>query len=405
MALTDIAVRKAKPADKAFRMPDGGGLYLLVTTGGSKLWRWKYRFAGKEKLMAFGAYPDVALATARDRHSNARRLLADGQDPMVKRRRQKLEQRTAHANSFKTVAMIWHTHWKKGKTDRHAAYVLRRMEADVFPTLGPRPISAIEAPELVRMIKAIESRNALDIARRALQGVDQVFRYAIAHGLATRNPAKEIKPSDILRPAESINLARVDAKELPKLLRAMEAYQGTNLTRLAMKLMALTFVRTSELINAKWPEFDLENARWDIPPERMKMRTPHIVPLSRQAVQLLEDLRPFAGEHGWVFPGTSSGKKPMSNNTILKALERMGYKGRMTGHGFRGLASTILHEQGFPHEHIEIQLAHIPRNDVSAAYNHALYLEPRAKMMQAWADFLESTQRTGKVLPFRAPAA
>ncbi len=279
------------------------------------------------------------------------------------------------------------------------------MEADILPCLGARPIALIEAPELVAMVKAIEQRGARDIAKRALETTGQVFRYAIAHGYAKRNPVAEIRPSDILPSTRKVNYARVDARELPDLLRAIEVYPGTHVTRLALKLIALTFVRTSELIGARWAEFDLEAARWDIPAERMKMRTPHIVPLSRQALDVLNTLRTLTGESEWLFPGDRNAKKPMSNNTILKALERMGYKGRMTGHGFRGLASTILHEQGYNHEHIELQLAHAPRNAVSAAYNHALYLEPRAKMMQDWADYLEQAQRGGKVLPFRGSVA
>jgi integrase len=255
------------------------------------------------------------------------------------------------------------------------------------------------------MVKAIEKRGARDIAKRALETTGQVFRYGIAHGHARRNPASEIRPGDILKSARKINYARIDAKELPDLLRAIEVYQGTHVTRFALKLMALTFVRTSELINAKWAEFDLESARWDIPAERMKMRSPHIVPLAKQALDVLAILQTLTGKSEWLFPGERTAKKPMSNNTILAALERMGYKGRMTGHGFRGLASTLLHEQGYNHEHIELQLAHAPRNAVSAAYNHALYLEPRAKMMQDWANFLEQTQRGGKVLPFRGTAA
>jgi integrase len=208
-----------------------------------------------------------------------------------------------------------------------------------------------------------------------------------------------------LKTARKVNYARIDAKELPNLLRAIEVYRGAPVTRFAIKLIALTFVRTSELIGARWSEFDLEGGRWDIPADRMKMRTPHIVPLSKQAIEALELLRTVTGESDWLFPGDRNAKKPMSNNTILKALERMGYKGRMTGHGFRGLASTILHERGYAHDHIELQLAHAARNAVSAAYNHALYLEPRAKMMQDWADFLEQTQRGGKVLPFKSSAA
>jgi integrase len=405
MALTDTEVRKAKTRDKAYRVSDSGGLYLWITPAGGKLWRWAYDFGGKEKLMSFGRYPDVPLALARERHGEARKLLATGVDPMAQRKADKTAKEASSTNSFQSIASLWLEHWQDGKSPRHVDYVKRRIEADILPCLGARPIAEIEAPELVAMTKAIEQRGARDIAKRALETTGQVFRYAIAHGHARRNPASEIRSSDILKSARKVNYARVDAKELAPLLKAIEVYKGTPVTRLAIRLLSFTFVRTSELIGAKWAEFDLEGARWDIPAARMKMRTPHIVPLARQAVEVLEMLRSLTGESEWLFPGDRSPKKPMSNNTILKALERMGYKGRMTGHGFRGLASTILHEQGFNHDHIELQLAHAPRNAVSAAYNHALYLEPRTKMMQDWADFLERTQRGGKVLPFRGSAA
>ncbi len=405
MALTDTEIRKARPAEKPYRLSDAGSLYLWVTPAGGKLWRWAYKHEGKEKLMSFGKYPDVPLALARERHAEARKLLASGLDPMGQRKAAKTAEKVAAENSFRTIASKWFDHWKAEKSAQHVDATRRRMDANIFPLLGARPISDIEAPELVAMVKAIEARGAGDLAKRAMQNVGQIFRYAIAHGYAKRNPASEIRPADVLRPTHKTNLARIDAKELPALLRSIEVYQGTHVTRLALKLMALTFVRTSELIGAKWAEFDIEAARWDIPAERMKMRDPHIVPLASQAIEVLEMLRTLTGGSEFVFPGDRSAKKPMSNNTILKALERMGYKGRMTGHGFRGLASTILHEQGYSHEHIELQLAHAPRNAVSAAYNHALYLEPRAKMMQDWADFLEQTQRGGKVLPFRGSAA
>jgi integrase len=314
-------------------------------------------------------------------------------------------EKAAAEDSFQSVATLWLEHWQDGKSPRHVAYVKRRMDTDILPCLGARPVAAIEAPELVGMTKAIEERGARDIAKRALETTGQVFRYAIAHGYARRNPASEIRPGDVLKSIRKVNYARVDARELPSLLRAMEVYQGTHVTRLAMKLLALTFVRTSELIGARWAEFDFDAAGWNIPAERMKMRTPHIVPLAKQALDALDTLRTLSRESEWLFPGDRNANKPMSNNTILKALERMGFKGRMTGHGFRGLASTILHEQGYAHDHIELQLAHAPRNAVSAAYNHALYLEPRAKMMRDWAEYLERTQRGGKVLPFRGSAA
>lgn len=405
MALTDIEIRKAKAQGSAYRISDGSGLFLWVTPAGGKLWRWKYRHDGKEKLMSFGAYPAVPLALARERFSEARQLLATGADPMQQRKAERTAQRALNTNSFQSIAHQWQEHWQEGKSPRHVDYVQRRMDADILPCLGARPIAEIEAPELVSMVKAIQERGARDIAKRALENTGQVFRYAIAHGYARRNPASEIRPSDILKTTRKVNYARVDAKELSALLRAIEVYQGTPLTRLAIKLMSLTFVRTRELIGAKWAEFDLEAARWDIPAERMKMRTPHIVPLASQAAECLEMLRIITGASHWLFPGDRSAAKPMSNNTILKALERMGYKGRMTGHGFRGLASTILHEKGYAHEHIELQLAHAPRNAVSAAYNHALYLEPRARMMQDWADYLEQTLRGAKVIPIRNQVA
>lgn len=369
----------------------------MINPTGSKLWRWKYRVGGKEKLMALGAYPDVSLAQARDARAAARRQLAADIDPMAQRKADNLAKAKASSDSFEAVARTWWASWKPARSEQHAGQVMRRFEADVFPSLGKRPVSGIEAPELVSMLKDISKRGAIDLAKRALQTSSQVFRFAIAHGLANRNPAADIRPSDVLPSRKKENLARIDGKELPELLRHIDAYQGTPVTRLAMKLMALTFVRTTELIAAKWSEFDLDGAEWRIPAERMKMKTPHIVPLSDQAVNTLRTLELITGRNLLVFPGERDHAKPMSNNTILKALERMGYKGRMTGHGFRGVASTLLHEQGFDHQHIELQLAHQQRDEVSAAYNHALYLEPRAKMLQAWADYLD-TCLTGKVI-------
>jgi integrase len=401
MALTDTGIRKSKPGDKPYKLTDGRGLFLLVTPAGGKLWHFKYRFEGKEKLMAIGPYPDVMLAMARERHQVARQLLASGTDPMAQRKEEKAAAKVSADNSFQAVATLWLEHWREGVTARHADDTERRMKANFLPCIGARPIAEIEAPELVAMVKTIEARGARDIAKRALETTGQIFRYAIAHGYAKRNPAAEIKPRDVLKPTQRVNFARVDGKELGDLLRAIEVYRGAPITRLAMKLLALTFVRTSELIEAKWSEFDLDAARWDIPAERMKMRTPHVVPLSRQSVEILRMIHGLTGHRELVFPGDRNPKQSMSNNTILKALERMGYKGKHTGHGFRGVASTILHEHGYNHEHIELQLAHTPRNAVSASYNHALYLKQRASMMQDWADHLEQTLRAGKVVPIR----
>lgn len=404
MALTDTAARTAKPRDSLYKLSDGRGLQLHVTPQGSKLWRWAYRFDGKQKLMALGVYPDVTLAQAREKADQARKLLAGGSDPMAERKAQKVARRLSVENSFSAVAALWYEGWKAARSDSHTVYVWRRLEADVFPAIGARPIAEIESPELVAMMKKIEKRGALDIAKRALQTCGQVFRYAIAHGLASRNPASEIRPADVLTSRKKENYARVDSKELPDLLRKIEVYQGSSTTRMAIKLMAMTFVRTSELIGARWAEFDLDGARWDIPAERMKMKTPHIVPLSTQAVTLLRSLHTLTGHSSLLFPGERDHEKPMSNNTILGALDRMGYKGRMTGHGFRGVASTLLHEQGWPHAHIELQLAHQERNAVSASYNHALYLQPRAKMMQAWSNYLDGCV-SGNVVPIKGKRA
>jgi integrase len=405
MALTDTLIRRSKPGDTPYKLSDGHGLYLLVKPNGGRLWRWKYRFDGKEKLMALGTYPELSLADARERHAKSRRQLVNGIDPMGERKAERTAVIVATEHTFNKIAEQWLEHWRGNKSTRHSETTRNRLKANVYPILGERPIAEVEPMELVRLAKDIEARGASDMAKRILQIVGMVCRYAVAHGYAKRNPAAEIRPSDILKPTRKQNMARIDAKELPALLRAIEVYEGRQLTRLAIKLMALSFVRTSELIGARWEEFDFDARRWSIPATRMKMKTPHIVPLSSQAIEVLELLQTISGNGALVFPGEQDANKPMSNMTILKALERMGYKGRMTGHGFRGLASTILHEQGYNHDHIELQLAHAPRNEVSAAYNHALYLEPRAKMMQDWADFLEHTLRGGKVIPFRSHVA
>ena len=305
--------------------------------------RWSYRYNGKQKLMPLGKYPEVPLVLARSRHADGRKLLTQGTDPMAERKSMRIAVKVAEENSFECVASKWLEHWKDGKSLRHVDSTRRRLEANILPAFGHLLINDVEAP---------------DIARRAIETTGQVFRYALASGYTRRNPAVDFKPRDILRASHKVNHARVDVKELPDLLRQIEVYQGTHVTRLAMKLIALTFVRPSELIGAKGSEFDFEEERWDIPKERMKMRTPHIVPLAKQTVEILATLRDLTGDTEWLFPGDRNRSNPMSNNTILKALERMGYRGRMTGHGFRGLASTILHEREYTHEYIELQLAY-----------------------------------------------
>lgn len=407
MPLTDTACKKATCPEgrPSVRLADEKALYLEVTAAGGKYWRWKYRHGGKEKRLALGVYPDVSLAQAREARDDARKLLKDGTDPGQLRREAKLASAFDQANTFEAVARLWWEHWKDGKSERHAAYAIKRLEADAFPLLGSRPIASLTAKDLTRMAKAVQERGAIDLAHRVLQMAGQVMRYAVAHDLIERNPATDVKPSDTLKSRRKENYARLGEKELPELLRKIEAYQGGPYTRLAMQLMALTFVRTTELIAARWAEFDLQAAEWRIPPERMKMKTPHIVPLSPQALEVVKVLHTLSGGRVLLFPGERDHDKPMSNNTILKALERMGNKGRMTGHGFRGVASTILHEQGYAHHAIELQLAHQERNEVSAAYNHALYLKERRTMMCEWANHLDKLRRGADVVPLRAGAA
>lgn len=383
--LTDSQIRNLRPPDRPRKLADSRGLYLHLMPNGGRYWRFDYRFHGKRKTLALGVYPDTSLAKARARHLEARERLADGADPAAAKQ--------VLSEDFETVARQWFARWKTGRNERHAVYVIRRLEADVFPEIGSRPLSDLSASTFRDVVQKIERRGALDIAKRVLQTCGQIMRYAVVNDLASHNPVAGVKPADILKPHQRRNYPRVGEKDLPALLRAIDGYVGGEHTRLALQLMALTFVRTAELIGARWSEFDMEKARWSIPAERMKMKTPHIVALSTQAKDILKRLKEISFDQELVFPGDVNPKKPMSNNTLLFALYRMGYRSRMTGHGFRGVASTILHEQGWPHEHIELQLAHQQRNAVSAAYNHALYLESRAKMMQAWADHLDKLRQ------------
>lgn len=404
MALTDTAIRGTKPGLKPFKMYDRDGLFLLVNPGGSKLWRWRYYFEGKEKLMALGEYPVTPLVQARELHLAARKTLAAGVNPMAERKaeteakqRAVVSQQREAENSFEKVARKWWAWWSIGKSPNHTDQVMRRLVADVFPAIGHKFMDAITATDVRDILLPIEQRGARDVAKRAHETIGQIFRYGIANGLATRNPAADFKPSDVLKPANEENFARVDEKDLPELLAKMWVYDGDVLTISAMRLMAYLWVRTSELIEADWPEFDLENARWEIPPERMKKRRPHIVPLPPQAVAILRDLYWRTGKGKKVFPGANDKDKTMSNNTILYALYRLGYKGEMTGHGFRGVASTVLYDSGkFEEDWIEMQLAHVQKNKVKGAYNHAKYLKQRTEIMQWWADYVDAQLDKGR---------
>ncbi len=395
--LTDVKVRTAKPADKDYKLTDERGLHLLIRKNGSKLWQFRFRFDGKEQTESLGRYPDVTLAEARDRRDASRKLLARHINPMAAK--QDLSPSAPTCPTFETVARQWLAIWRVGKTVRHVGYTERRLDANILPLLGSRPVADLQAPEIVKLLTAMQNRGVTDLAYRTHQIISAVLRHAVAHGHALRNPASDFKPSDVLASHAKTNYARVDEKEFPDLLRAIDGYRGGPGTRIAMKLLAMTFVRTRELIEASWHEIDFATAQWRIPAQRMKMRSVHIVPLARQTVELLRTLHRVSGTTPFLFPGQRRGDKPLkpiSNNTILKALERLGYKGRMTGHGFRGIASTLLHEQGYPHEQIELQLAHQQRDAVSAAYNYAQYLPQRTQMMQDWADYLEHCRDESK---------
>ena len=403
MPLSDTAIRKAKPADKTQRLFDGGGLYLEITPAGGKLWRQKYRFGGKEKRLAHGTYPEVSLAEARDRRDNARRLLAAGTDPGEHRKAEKQAGEDRAANSFEAVAREWFGKFAPNWAASHAGKIMGRLENDLFPWIGSRPVAEIKAPELLRCLRRIESRGALETAHRVLQNAGQVFRYAIATGRADRDPSTDLRGA--LAPWKPQHYpAPTDPKAVGELLRAIDGYTGGNVVKAMLRLAPLVFVRPGELRQAEWAEIDLEAAEWNIPAHKMKMREPHMVPLSRQAIEILTDLQPLTGNRAHVFPGGHDPRKPMSEAALNAALRRMGYdKTTMTAHGFRAIARTLLDEElGFRPDYIEHQLAHAVRDPNGRAYNRTAHLAARRKMMQAWADYLDRRRTdTGKILEFK----
>jgi integrase len=360
----------------------------------------RYWQVEKEKSLSLGVYPDVSLSDARKKRDEIRKQLDAGLDPSAERKATKLRKKLADENSFEAVAMEWYRKQVHTWVEHHANDVKRRLEINIFPFLGKRPIDQINAPELLEAIRKIEARGAYDLAHRVLQVCGQVFRYGIATGRCTRNLAADLRGA--LTPHVKKHQSAVRPEELPDLLRAIAAYDeiGDKQTRLALELVAKTFVRTNELIGAEWAEFDLDNALWIIPAARMKMKTEHVVPLAQQSLTILTELKTMSGASRFVFPGRNR-DKPISNNTMLFALYRLGYKGKMTGHGFRAVASTILNETGFNPDVVERQLAHCERNEVRGAYNRAEYLPERKRMMQYWADHLDELVKGAKVIPFK----
>ncbi|MDZ4251488.1 MAG: tyrosine-type recombinase/integrase [Sulfuritalea sp.] len=404
MALTDTGIRATKPTDKARKLADEKGLYLLIQPTGTKLWRFDYRFADKRKTLALGTFPDTGLRLARDKRDEARKLLAEGIDPGAQRKHAKQERRGAQACTFEIVAREWMRVKGAEWTDTYAGKTKSAMERHAFPAIGSRPIAELTAPDLLAMLRAIEKRGTVDMAHRVQQHCGAVFRYAVSSGQATTDPTPSL--TGALSTVRQEHYAAItDPAEYAQLTRDIDNYRGEVTTKVAMQLLALTFQRTKEVRFAEWSQFDFDAGLWRIPAEVMKMREAHIVPLSKQAAAALEALRPLTGSGRLVFPSAISKDRPISENTVTYALARMGYKGRMTGHGFRSAASTMLNEQGFRHDVIERQLAHNERNAVRDAYNRAQYLPERRTMMQAWADYIDKLKAGAEVIALRGQAA
>lgn len=394
MKLNEIKCKNAKHGDPSSKSPkklaDGHGLYLYVMPNGAKYWRFIYRFQGQQKLQAFGVYPEISLKEARNMRAISRKMVSEGKDPLLEKKKLKAMVEKDNANTFKVIAVEWYENRKDIWKQRYADEVIKRLEEDIFPQIGDIPIKEIEPPFLLQTIRRIENRGAYDLAKRQLQKCGEIFRYGIATGRALRDPSQDIK--EALKPSKKSHFAALDPSELPELLKDM----NSNKARLypttinAMRLMLLTFVRTKELIEAAWDEIDLEKKIWRIPAERMKMGKEHLVPLSDQAIEILKEQKEIADKWPHLFPSPNKPKQSISNNTILVALKRMGYQGRMTGHGFRALAmSTIKQELNYRHEVVDRQLAHVPKSKIDRAYDRARFLDERTKMMQDWADYID----------------
>lgn len=410
MALTELEVRKTKPTDKQQKLTDGGGLYLLVHPNGGKYWQMAYRFGGKQKTLSLGVYPEISLADARDRREQARKLLANDADPGAIKQAQKTAKVEAASNSFDTIARellkIKSPMW----TEKHAHQWLINMEKYAMPVIGDRPITEIEPMEIVGIMRTVEASGTFETRDRLLQTIGAVFKYAIATGRAKYNPA-EIRMALTDRPKVE-HFACITPAELPEFLRAVAAYQDLSkvspIAISAFRLLMLTTTRTSEVRFSKWADFDLDAGCWVIPEEqtgrkgKMGRRVSHAVPLSAQAVKILRDLHPVTGQGEYVFPNRNSAGRVISENTVLKIIETIGYKGRMTGHGFRSLARSILGEMGHRWEVLEAMLSHALENQTAAAYIRTTYFEERRGIMQQWADYLDKVEAGAEVIPLRA---
>ncbi|WP_322052653.1 tyrosine-type recombinase/integrase [Paraburkholderia bannensis] len=404
MALTDLAIRNAKPTGKLYRLFDERGMYLEVSAAGGKWWRFKYRFEGKEKRLSLGVYPNISLKDARERRDEARKLVAKGVDPGERKRAAKCAALERVSNSFEVVAREWFAGQQAAWAESHAEKIIQRLEKDIFPWLGKRLVGEIVAPEVLTVIHRIRDRGARDTALRAMQNCGQVFRYAVATGRAQRDPTADLR--GVLPPVRHENFASItDPGKVAELLRAIDGFQGTFVVKCALLLAPLLFVRPGELRKAEWSGFDLDKAEWRY--FVTKTKTEHLVPLSVQAVATLRELHALTGQRAYVFPGRDP-KKPMSEAAINAALRRMGYdtKTEITGHGFRAMARTILHERlRFPAEVIEHQLAHKVPDALGTAYNRTKFLDDRVAMMQAWADYLDRLKEGAEIAPNRPNGA
>lgn len=412
--LSAAQVNNAKPRAEQYKISDGGGLFLLITPTGGKLWRFNYRFDGKQQTLAFGAYPAVSLHDARQRREEAKKLLANGVDPGAVKKAQKSARAESCANSFEVVAREWHERHKETLAPSYAKVIISRLERDIFPWMGARPILEIEAQEVLSVLRRLEDRGANETAKRMKIVVGQVFRYAVATGRAKRDPTPDLKGA-LKTPITTHMAAITDPQGVGELLRAVYAYKGSFVVKCALQLAALFFVRPGELRRTEWSEIDFEAAQLNIPIERMKLTLKakrqrkgetHIVPLSKQALAILKELHPLTGHSKYVFPSHCNNTRPMSDNAVLSALRRMGFaKDEMSGHGFRAMARTILDEVlQVRSDLIEHQLAHAVRDPNGRAYNRTAHLEERRKMMQLWADYLDRQREGARVVPFRQDA-
>ncbi|HCJ8987275.1 TPA: tyrosine-type recombinase/integrase [Escherichia coli] len=392
MKLNARQVDAAKPREKAYKLADGAGLYLEVVPSGSRYWRMKYRFNGKEKRMAFGVYPAVSLAQARALRDEAKKKLAEGIDPSFAKKEEKLVRDVQLNNTFQAVALEWHatkvSRWSEG----YASDIIEAFNKDIFPYIGQQPVNEIKPLVLLNVLRRMESRGATEKAKKVRQRCSEVFRYAIVTGRAEYNPAADL--TSAMSGHESKHYPFLTVEELPDFFKALSGYTGSPLVVLAARLLILTGVRTGELRGAFWSEFDLEKAVWEIPADRMKMKRPHLVPLSTQALEIVQQLKVMSGQYPLVFPGRNDPRKTMSEASINQVFKRIGYTGKVTGHGFRHTMSTILHEEGVNTAWIETQLAHVDKNAIRGTYNHALYLEGRREMMQWYADYIGNIGRS-----------